>query len=228
MWFGIMCRQAVSSSNYSVCIAYFSFEASSLGGYNSRSGHGYGSNRRSRNSGSKFGKNKQLQEQLPLNRTLYPYIEANRTRPLIEDSPQPMDNNSGEFEPTQMPHDDLQIGTADLKQAIMNAHSEFPQGNFWQADMIEIALIPSVKRAIEQMNNGRALNIQRVQTPFGNGYVLEGWNRVRDDYYSTNPASVWDGIRREFIGAQDIESLRAIGLGNDYAKTQLRHFKVEA
>jgi hypothetical protein len=199
--------------------------------YNSRSGHGYGTNRHSRNSGSKFGKNRQPEEPLPLKRTLYPYLEANRTMPLIEDSndesPQQM-NNSFEGETAQMPHDNLQISTSQLKQAIMNAHTEFPQGNFWQADMIEIALIPSVKRAIEEMNNGRALNIQRVQTQFGNGYVLEGWNRVRDDYYSTNPASVWDGIRREFIGAQDIESLRAIGLGNDYAKTQLRHFKVEA
>jgi hypothetical protein len=87
-------------------------------------------------------------------------------------------------------------------------------------------MLPKIKKAIEKLNDGRKLDIRRVDTKFGKGYVLEGWNGVSDEYYSTNPHKVWDGILRNYIGAQDVEFLRMVAAREDLAKTQLRHFKV--
>ncbi|MFA5366160.1 MAG: hypothetical protein WC325_13340 [Candidatus Bathyarchaeia archaeon] len=143
-------------------------------------------------------------QRTPLRGTLTPYVEASKTAPLHRD--------------------DLSVSPLELQQAVNRAEKDNP--TFWQAEMIEIAMIPSVKRSIEQMSD-RKLNIERVKTKYGNGYVLEGSNRIDDEYYSTNPAKVWDSIRRNYIGAQDLEFLRMTTQGNDYAKTQLRHFKIE-
>lgn len=111
-----------------------------------------------------------------------------------------------------------------FKGAIGRANRDHP--SFWQAEIIEIMMLPKIKKAIEKLNDGRKLDIRRVDTKFGKGYVLEGWNDVSDEYYSTNPHKVWDGILRNYIGAQDVEFLRMLADKEDYAKTQLRHFKV--
>lgn len=127
-------------------------------------------------------------------------------------------------QPSKAKVDNLVVSKPKLQQAIAKAEKDNP--NFWQAEIVEIAMIPSVTKAIEEMTH-RKLNLTRVKTKFGNGYVLEGWNSVRDDYYSTNPAKVYDGLRREYIGIQDLELLRQTAHGHDSAKDQLRHFKIK-
>jgi hypothetical protein len=92
----------------------------------------------------------------------------------------------------------------------------------WQAQYIEIALLPAVNRRWQAANRDRfeSLILARVPgkphigyTPDDNravidwtqfaGYALaygpgaSRWNSVRADCYSHSPSTTWDGIRRE-------------------------------
>ena len=120
----------------------------------------------------------------------------------------------------------VRVHVSDVKKAIQRAERRSPE---WQAEMLEIALIPGVKAGLNRIpQNHRGVKIKRVKGKFGNGYVLEGWNSVRDDYFSYSPSTAWDGLRREYYGAQDIERMRMAANQEDptAANYDLRHFKL--
>ena len=126
------------------------------------------------------------------------------------------------------PQTKFKVSIKDLKDAVHCANILCPEN--WQTEKIEIALLPPVKEALAKINH-RSLNIERVGSKFGFGYILKGWNSLREEYYSTNPSVVADGLRREYYGACDLEFLRMVALSgdiNDYAVSQLKYFEVTA
>lgn len=94
----------------------------------------------------------------------------------------------------------------EVTKALDKAHSVFPQE--WQAEAVEIAMIPAVRTAIRKANR-QPFKLRRVKNKFGPGYVLEGWNSLRDEYYSHNPSTTYNGIGREFYGYHALEQIRS-------------------
>jgi hypothetical protein len=115
----------------------------------------------------------------------------------------------------------FKVSIQDLKDALHCANLLMPSD--WQTELIEIAMLPSVKEALEKLNYN--FNLERVPSKFGFGYVLKGWNSIREDYYSNHPANVANGLRRSCYGMMDIEQLRMIALGCGDS-TQLKYFEV--
>ena len=111
-----------------------------------------------------------------------------------------------------------------IKKGIAQGEKLFP--NEWQGELCEIVMIPEIYKAIQKLNS--RFSMERVTTKYGEGYILKGWNSVREDYYSTNPSTVANGLRREYYGIMDIEFLRMVAYGHEYAKTQLKYFEAVA
>jgi hypothetical protein len=103
---------------------------------------------------------------------------------------------------------ELSVSLPDIKKAIERANADFPGD--WQAEEVEIAMVPVVRKAIVEANGpNRPFHLRRASNKrFGKGYVIEGWNSVRDDYYSHSPGTAKDGLRREFYGVRAVEDLR--------------------
>jgi hypothetical protein len=118
----------------------------------------------------------------------------------------------------------IKISLTQIKKAIAKAEKTFSKSEDWSAQIVEIAMLPKIHKALEKINNTN-INLTRVQTKFGPGYLLERWNSIREDYYSTHPSTVFNGLRREYIGIMDLEYLRMTALGHD-ATSQLRHFTI--
>jgi len=110
--------------------------------------------------------------------------------------------------------------TSDILAAIATAKA---RDEDWQAELLEIALIPAVTAAWRAANRGRLLNVTRIDgiphkgfarddnlarcqaKTWGevSGYTLdygvEGmvWNSVRPGHYGHSAGVAWDGVRRE-------------------------------
>lgn len=116
----------------------------------------------------------------------------------------------------------IKVSLDSIKKGIAQGEKLFP--NEWQGELCEIVMQPEIYKAIQKLNS--RFKMERVTTKYGNGYVLQGWNSIREDYYSTNPSTVANGLRREYYGIMDIEFLRMVAYGHEYAKTQLKYFEV--
>ncbi len=126
----------------------------------------------------------------------------------------------------------LTIKKAEIARAIVRAHATTDD---WQAECIEILMLPSLYRRWQQKNGThfrmptltrhpglpyrettREDNLARGQAETWHemaGYLLRfgptfGWNSVRPDCYSHGASCCWDGLRRETDSgfAQDIRS----------------------
>jgi len=121
----------------------------------------------------------------------------------------------------------------------------------WQAECIEILLIPKVYKRWQRINKakfGGNIEISRVDgqaytndidghkvddwSAFGGylyGYGLKGlcWNSVRETSYSHSASTAWDGIRRETYHSF-AENLRHLYLSLVDDKVQIRKDYVES
>lgn len=117
----------------------------------------------------------------------------------------------------------IRVRASDVVSAISSAQAKFAD---WQAECLEIALIPAVKRRWQAANRDRypAIHLRRVAgQPYRgmtraeaeqicqergwlaySGYELHllagevyAWNRARADYYGHSPATAWNGMGRE-------------------------------
>lgn len=113
----------------------------------------------------------------------------------------------------------LTVKASEIEKAIKRAKNFCPKD--WQAELLEILLIPKVYRRWQYINDRypKKVEIKRHQgkpwtgdrdealatedwliySGYEFGYGLDGycWNRAREDYYGHSPSSAWDGIRRE-------------------------------
>ena len=104
----------------------------------------------------------------------------------------------------------------------------------WQAELIEVLLIPNVYNRWQKVNGHARYVVNRHDGQPHKGYKREdnltvgelnawdtiagytmqynglgwGWNSVRTDYYGHGPSTTWDGIRRETYHSF-LESLRS-------------------
>lgn len=112
----------------------------------------------------------------------------------------------------------ITVKASAIKKAVAKARRLCPKD--WQAEILEILLIPKVQRRWQYVNDHiPGLEIKRhkgfpwadgrdealavedwtIYAGYEMGYGLEHlcWNRARSDYYGHSPSSAWDGIRRE-------------------------------
>lgn len=125
------------------------------------------------------------------------------------------------------------------------------RSNDWQAQCLEIAMIPAIADRWRELNPGFGTGLV-VEFHPGNkftvgvgfpidckalaGYTLclmklEGsppymWNRVRSEWYSHSASTCWNGMGRETI-CRFIEQLRMAALGHEPDAQVLRGAKVE-
>ena len=113
----------------------------------------------------------------------------------------------------------IHVRLSDVGNAIEMAKSTTSE---WQAELIEILLIPSINKRWMELNNGfyqierhagipyigfnREDNMARGASNTWreiSGYTLSHptcdirWNSVREEYYGHSAGTTWDGIRRE-------------------------------
>jgi len=95
----------------------------------------------------------------------------------------------------------------------------------WQAECLELLRIPAITRRWQLLNAAHFPSPTRIQIKYHPGkpsigiraatdwtvyagYVFTygnpdcpeyGWNRVRPDWFSHNPANAWEGVRRQTI-----------------------------
>jgi len=125
----------------------------------------------------------------------------------------------------------IKVRLSEIQAAVERAQREHSD---WQAQLLEILLIPKVLRRWQEANRPRFTQptIQRhpgFRWPGGRekarqvtdwsiygGYVFTygpstslRWNSVRQDYYSHSPSTCWDGVRRE-TNHSFLESLRDV------------------
>lgn len=109
----------------------------------------------------------------------------------------------------------------------------------WQAECLEIILIPSIYKRWRELNDRfpyeltrhpglpylrrtREMNEQVTDWSVFAGYVLRGWNVVstgRDRGYSHSAGTAWDGVRRDTI-SQFAHDLRMLAYGHDHREMQ--------
>lgn len=118
----------------------------------------------------------------------------------------------------RQPKRTLTVKASEVEKAIKRAKSFCPKD--WQAELLEILLIPKVYRRWQYIND-RYLRVEIKRHTgfpwvgdrdealavedwliysgyeFGYGFDDYCWNRARSDYYGHSPSSAWDGIRRE-------------------------------
>lgn len=118
----------------------------------------------------------------------------------------------------------IKINLHELGKAIHRANQTTCD---WQAEMIEILLIPKIYRRWQELNKQQFNYCPEVTRwpglPFipayrgketkcwslVSGYIVTQWNDFRDDYYSHSASTAWDGIRRETVH-MFLEKLRHI------------------
>jgi len=124
----------------------------------------------------------------------------------------------------------IQVKVSAIQAAIARAQREHAD---WQAQPLEILLIPKVLRRWRQVNPRytwptitrhpgfpepatRAARDQVEDWSSIRGYAFTygpetswRWNSVRDDYYGHSPGTCWDGVRRE-TNHSFLESLRDV------------------
>lgn len=129
----------------------------------------------------------------------------------------------------------IRVRASDVVRAITRAQA---QTDDWQAECLEIALLPAINRRWRAANRDRYpdIHLQRVPgQPYRQMtredaericqergwlaysgyelYLLAGetyaWNRARADYYGHSPATAWNGMGRETY-CQFIEDIRSL------------------
>jgi len=115
----------------------------------------------------------------------------------------------------------ITIKASQVAQAIKRARRLF--GDDWQAECLEIALLPAINKRWRAVNRpfhadltltrhiGKTpLDIKREDYQKTNWLTVAGyelgyggattsycWNRARADYWGHSPGTAWDGVRRE-------------------------------
>ncbi len=113
----------------------------------------------------------------------------------------------------------MTVKASQVKKAVEKAQRLCPRD--WQAELLEILLLPNVNRRWRAINGDRFPNLELkrhagfpwtggrdealacedwlIYAGYTLGYGTEGycWNRAREDYYGHSPCSAWDGVRRE-------------------------------
>lgn len=129
----------------------------------------------------------------------------------------------------------IRVRASDVVRAITRAQAQFDD---WQAECLEIALLPAVYRRWQAANRDRYpdIHLRRVPgQPYRSrpraeaericqeqgwlayaGYELHllagetyAWNRARADYYGHSPATAWNGMGRETF-CNFIEDIRQV------------------